>query len=73
MRVTREPLLKGKLSTIDLLVLTSFNELVFILRILFTLFTKQATLMRRSTILNLPLQLVFPGVTYGRGKISDCI
>jgi hypothetical protein len=29
-------------------------------------FTKQATLMRRSTVLSLPLQLVFPGQIYGR-------
>jgi hypothetical protein len=31
------------------------------MKILFTFFAKQATLMKRSTVLNLPLQLVFPG------------
>jgi hypothetical protein len=31
-------------------------------------FTKQATLMRRSTVLNLPLQLVFPDKTGKRGS-----
>jgi hypothetical protein len=34
------------------------NQLLLILQ---TLFTKQANLMRRSTVLSLPLQLVFPG------------
>ncbi len=37
---------RGKLSAVDLLVLTSADHLPFILKILFTLFTKQATLMR---------------------------
>jgi hypothetical protein len=49
------------LSTVDLLVLTSLIQFIFILKIVFTCFTKQATLMRRSTGLSLPLQLVFPG------------
>jgi hypothetical protein len=50
-------LTKGRrLSTVDLLVLTSFEHLIFILKILFTFFTKQATLIRRSTVLRLPLQ-----------------
>jgi hypothetical protein len=31
--------------------------------VIFSLLTQQATLMRRSTVLNLPLQLVFPGWT----------
>jgi hypothetical protein len=57
----RESLLKGRLSAVELLVLTSLDQLLFILKILFTFFTKQATLMRRSTVLSLPLQLVFPG------------
>jgi len=30
------------------------------LKILFSIFTKQATLMRRSTVLSLPPQLLFP-------------
>jgi hypothetical protein len=50
----------GRLSTVDLLVLTSLDLLVFILKILFSFFTKQATLMTRSTVLSLPPQLVFP-------------
>jgi len=49
----------GRLSTVDLLVLTRLDQLIFILKILFTSVTKQATLMRRSTVLILPLQLVF--------------
>jgi len=50
-----------RFSTMDLLVLTSFDRLLFILKILFTFFTKQVTLLRRSTVLILFLQLVFPG------------
>ncbi len=54
----------GRLSTVDLLILY-YNFLVaviFILKILITLVAIQATLMRRSAVLSLPLQLVFPGV-----------
>jgi hypothetical protein len=40
------------------------------MKILFTFGTKQATLMRRSTVLILPLQLVFPGLTFP-GKALD--
>ncbi len=47
---------RGRLSKVDLNVP---EEVVFILKILFTFVTKQATLMRRSTVLTLPLQLVF--------------
>jgi hypothetical protein len=43
--------LRGSLSTVDLLVLTSS---FFKLKILLTSFTKQATLMRRSTVMSLP-------------------
>jgi len=48
-----------RLSTIDLLVLTSFDQLLLIMQTLFTFFTAQVTLMMRSTVLSLPLQLVF--------------
>ncbi len=51
------------MSTVDLLVLTSLDKLLFILKILFAFFTKQATFMRRSTVLSIHLQLVFPGWT----------
>ncbi len=57
---------RGRLSTVDLLVLTSSDQLTFMLKILFTCAAKQATLMRRSTVLSLPLQLVFP--VYGQGE-----
>jgi len=43
-----------RLSIIDLLVLTSSDQLLFILKIAYTLFTKPATLIRRSTVQNLP-------------------
>jgi len=58
-----KPYRRGRLSTVNLLVLTSLDQLIFKLKILFTFFTKQATLMRRSTVLSLPLQLVFPDDT----------
>ncbi len=53
----------GSLGTVDLLVLTSLDHLILILKILFSFFTKQATLIRRSTVLGLPLQLGFPDST----------
>ncbi len=58
---------RGRLSTVDLLALTSLDQLTFMLKILFTCVAKQATLMRRSIVLILPLQLVFP--VYGQGAL----
>jgi len=49
---------RGRLTTVDRLVLTSLDKLRFTLKILFSFVTKQATLMRRPTVLS--LQLVFP-------------
>ncbi len=57
----REALQMGKLSTVDLLVLTSKDQVLFILQALFSFLTKQVVLMRRSTVLSPPLQLAFPG------------
>jgi hypothetical protein len=54
----REPLLKGNAQYSWPLVLTSLDKLT-----LLTL-KKQATLMRRSAVLSLPLQLVFLGQTF---------
>ena len=59
--VTKESLVKGRISTVDLLVLNSSDQLFFLLKLKFSFYTKQPTLMRRSTVLSLPLQLVFPG------------
>jgi hypothetical protein len=60
--LSREALMEGgRLSAIDLLVLTIL--LLFILKRLFNYVTKQATLMRRSTVLSIPLQLVFTGLS----------
>jgi hypothetical protein len=53
-----------KLSTVDLLVLSSLDQLLFLLKILIILATKQATLIWRSFILSLPFQIVFPGPTF---------
>jgi hypothetical protein len=58
------PYWRGRLGTVDLLVLTSLDHLVILLKILITFYTKQATIMRRSTALSLPYQLVVPGVVY---------
>jgi hypothetical protein len=57
----REPLMKGRLSTVDFIVPASLDHLILILKILFTVVTEQARLMRRSMVLSLSLQLVFPG------------
>jgi hypothetical protein len=53
----------GRISTVDLLVLTSSDQLLLIMEPLFPCFTKQDTRMSRSTVLSLPLQLVFPAST----------
>jgi hypothetical protein len=50
----------GRISTVDLLVLTSLDQVLFILKLYFSFFTKQPILMRRSTVRILPRQLVFP-------------
>ncbi len=67
---TGKPNRRGRPSTVDLLVLTSFKALL-ILKILFTSVTKQVTLNWRSTVLSLSLKLVFPGlyiVSDSRGR-----
>jgi hypothetical protein len=47
---------RGRLSTVDLLVISSLDQQLLKLQTIFSYFTKQATLMRRSTVLSLPLQ-----------------
>jgi hypothetical protein len=44
----------------------------FLFKILFIYFTQQVTLIRRSTVLSLPLQLVFPGriIPRVRGRVN---
>ncbi len=54
----------GRPSIVDLLVLNSLDQLLFILKILFTSDTKQATLLWRSMVLSLPLKLVFPDCSF---------
>ncbi len=60
--VRRKLLLKGRLCIVDLLVPSSLDQFLFESYMSFTFVTKQATLMRRSIVLNLPAQLVFPDV-----------
>ncbi len=45
---------------VDLLVLTGLDLLIFILKTFLSFITKQATLVKSSTELSLPLQLDFP-------------
>ncbi len=57
----REALLNvGRLSIIDLFVLTSLDQLLLRMKNIIYFFTKQASLMRSSTVLSLYLPLVFP-------------
>ncbi len=62
----QEHLLKGWLSTVDLLVLTSLDQLVFIPKILLTFAAKQATSNLNEEVngTRLSLQLVFPGIRF---------
>ncbi len=50
-------ILAERISTVDLLVLTGSDQLLFVLRVSFYFLTKQPILTRRSTKLSLPLQL----------------
>jgi hypothetical protein len=59
-----KPYRRRRISTAHLLVLTGLDQLLLILKILSTYFAKQATLMRRSTVLSLPPQLAFPGLSF---------
>ncbi len=61
--IFREPLLKGRLSTIDLPVLTSLDQLFFNENVIY-LFYKTGYLneeVKCTSVLSLPLQLVFLG------------
>jgi hypothetical protein len=48
------PYRRGRISTLELLVQASLDHLLFILKLY--IFTKQPILMRRSTVLSLPLK-----------------
>ena len=62
----RNPFWRGRLSTVDLLILTSIEQLFLLLQRLFTFLRKQATLLRRSTVLSLSLQQGFLALTLKR-------
>ncbi len=51
-----KPYWRVRISTLGLLDLTSLDLLIFTLKKYFSVFTKQPILMRRSTVLSLPLQ-----------------
>jgi hypothetical protein len=59
--ITGNPCSRERLSTTDILVLTSLDQLIFKLKILFTIIAKQGTLMWRLIVLSLPRLAVFPG------------
>ncbi len=70
----RNPYWRGRLGTIDLLEIICLDQLLFILQAWFTFLQKQAILMRRSTVLTIPLQLVLPAVEvitvlHSKGKL----
>jgi len=52
----RNPYKRGRLSTVDLLAPPGLDQLLLNYKHFFYLFTKQVTLVRRSTVLNLSLQ-----------------
>jgi hypothetical protein len=58
--LTRNPYRKGIISTVDLLVLTSSEHLLSILKLYLSLFTNQPSLMRRSTVQSLLLLVRVP-------------
>ncbi len=62
---------RGRLDTVDLLVLTSLKQVLFILKILFTLFKKQATLIRRSTVLSLPPHPLIQGMFCNSFRVKN--
>ncbi len=61
--LSREPFLKVRLSTVDLLVQTRLDQRIFIFKMLFNFFTNKVSSMRGSTVLSLLLQLVFSGLS----------
>jgi hypothetical protein len=62
--ITGKPCSRERLSTTDILVLTSLDQLIFKLKILFTFIAKQGTLMWKLTVLRLPRLAVFPGLNH---------
>jgi hypothetical protein len=70
--LTRESLLKGTNQYSWPPCSSSFSLATFDTETLFFFISKQTILMRRSTVLSFPLQLVFPGLTLGK-KARDCI
>jgi hypothetical protein len=51
----------GRLGIVDLLLQAGLNQQLLKIENIIYFFTKPAMLMRRSIVLSLPLQLVFPG------------
>ncbi len=61
----------GRLSPVYLLVITSLDQLLIVLVIILIFCTKSATLMRRSIVLNLSHQLVFPAECFVMHRITQ--
>jgi hypothetical protein len=64
MIISGKPYLRGRLSTVDLNVLTCLDQLLFKLEILFTFLVKQATLMRRSNQIETSPSVSIPGIFF---------
>jgi hypothetical protein len=62
----------GKLNTVDLLVLTCLYHLIFIMKICLPLLKTSHLLMRRSTVLSLSFQLVFPDLSDTSADFLAC-
>ncbi len=62
-----KPYRRERLSTVDLLILV---QVLLYCNYYLTFFYKKASLMRRSTVLSLPLQLVFPTFTFSPVRYS---
>jgi hypothetical protein len=71
--VAGNPYRRGRLGTVELLVLTSLDHLLLILEKygnIFTCLQNKATLMRGSIVLSHPFELVFPGCCRAEEALS---
>jgi hypothetical protein len=65
------PYLRGRMSTVDLLVLTNSDLLVLILKRYIFFLQKEVILMGRSAVLSLPLLQGFPASSFKRHLMGE--
>jgi len=70
--LTRNPYKRERIGTVDLLISTCSDWALLILKNIIFFFTKQTILMRRSSVLSLPLQQGFPGLN-NKGQVPEAI